>query len=235
MFLCGLRAIVLSLPAVAILGVLWPLGAALLWIFRRPYSSHLRLARLWSRALVTVCFVKVQTEGLERLDTSAAYLLAVNHPSYLDIPVLYCALPLRFRIMADYRLFRNPWLCVQLRSSGQLRVGHANPGFSITGVRGALRAILKIGDSVVIFPEEPHTDSALHPFRYGAAFISIKAGVPVVPISLSGTRRLKLERGKFVVSMKVDQPIATAALSKRDRAWLTQRVHARVAAMLQEQ
>jgi 1-acyl-sn-glycerol-3-phosphate acyltransferase len=231
-FLCGLRFFLFSLPLLALLSVVWPFASLLLYSFHRSYQKQLSLARWWSRILLATSFIRVQCQGREILDGLGPCLLVANHPSYLDVPVLLHALPMTFRFAAHEQLFRNPWLCIQLRTGGQLRVGGSASSIPVALIKQAIRLITKQGNSILIFPEEPHVDSTLHPFQEGAAYISIKSGIPVVPLALLGTRHLNRVKGTYLVTLKVGQPIPTAHLHDSDRARLTKCLHERVADLL---
>jgi 1-acyl-sn-glycerol-3-phosphate acyltransferase len=229
--LFGLRFVLVSLPLLVLVSVAWPAVSLLLWSFNRSFEIQFLLAKWWARILLGVSFVRVQWIGREILEGLDPCLLIANHPSYLDVPVLFYALPNTFRFAAHQQLFRNPWLAIQLRTGKQLRVGAK---IARATIKQAIRLIIDHGTSILIFPEEPHTDSTLHPFQEGAAYISIKAGIPVVPMALLGTRRLNRVKGKYLVTLKVGEPIPTAHLRDSDRTWLTKCLYERVAHLLNE-
>jgi 1-acyl-sn-glycerol-3-phosphate acyltransferase len=145
----------------------------------------------------------------------------------LDFPVLH-GLPGRGIIFAQRRLFFNPLLCIQLRAGHHLPLGGVGGRDTRKSVRLGIRLIAETGKSLLIFPEVSHLNSELQPFQEGAAFIAIKAGVPIVPIALSGTRQFM----GGTVTVRVGEPIDTAGLTVADRGWLTKRLHERVSEML---
>jgi 1-acyl-sn-glycerol-3-phosphate acyltransferase len=94
------------------------------------------------------------------------------------------------------------------------------------------------GVSLLIFPEGGRThDGVLGPFSEGAAYIAIKAGVPLVPVSLSGTRAVLPFGSGFPrpgrVRMSIGRPIATVGLTLKDREKITAQVRAEIAAALE--
>ena len=183
-------------------------------------------ARLWSKMILGTIGIKVQIEGLDKIDTSKAQVYVVNHLSALDIPVLYLNLPFQFRILAKKELFRYPFMGWHLRRSGQIPVVLENPKASVRSLNLAVAAIRK-GNSLVIFPEGGRSpDGQLHVFMGGAFYAAVKAQVDVVPIALVGTYEiLKMNTWHIKpgpVHMLVGQPIRTMGLSTRDIAKITE-------------
>jgi 1-acyl-sn-glycerol-3-phosphate acyltransferase len=93
--------------------------------------------------------------------------------------------------------------------------------------------------SILIFPEGGRSnDGELHPFKDGAAYIAIKAGVPVVPLAISGTREIlamhsaTFHRGS--VTVRVGDPISTDGLTLHDRKTVTETARECVVAMLHQ-
>jgi 1-acyl-sn-glycerol-3-phosphate acyltransferase len=152
-------------------------------------STHIQhgFARLWSKIILGTIGVKVQVEGLDKIDTSKPQVYVVNHLSALDIPVLYVHLPFQFRILAKKELFRYPFMGWHLRRSGQIPVVLESPKASVRSLNLAVAAI-RHGNSLVIFPEGGRSpDGQLHAFMGGAFYAAVKAQVDVVPIALVGT------------------------------------------------
>jgi 1-acyl-sn-glycerol-3-phosphate acyltransferase len=98
------------------------------------------------------------------------------------------------------------------------------------------QAVRERGISVMLFPEGGRSQTGLREFREGAAYIAIKAGVPVVPVAIMGMRELlpmgsiHIRGGNVVV--RVGEPIPTSGLKSSDRAQLTERLHREISALL---
>jgi 1-acyl-sn-glycerol-3-phosphate acyltransferase len=132
---------------------------------------------------------RFQASGLENVPAGGA-IIAPNHISNLDPPVIGCALPTRRRIhfMAKEELFKNPvvrWVITQL-CAFPVRRGTAD--------RGAIRSTLSLlaaGELVGIFPEGTRSKTGqLGKPEAGLAMIAAKAGVPVVPTAIFGTAKV---------------------------------------------
>ena len=94
------------------------------------------------------------------------------------------------------------------------------------------------GISLLLFPEGGRTLVTMRPFREGAAYIAIKAGVPAVPIALLNTRRILPMGSAYVrggdIELQIGDPIETGGMTPHDRGRLNQMLEDRVAAMVGE-
>jgi 1-acyl-sn-glycerol-3-phosphate acyltransferase len=181
--------------------------------------------------------VKMQVEGLEKIDPGRAYVFVANHRSFMDIPVLLAYLPLQFRFLAKKGLFLIPFLGTHLRRAGHLPVVKDNPRASLKSMTDAARILREHGMSVMLFPEGGRSkDGVLQDFIEGAAYIAVKAGVPVIPIAMTGTREVlpmgSLQIMSGIVELRIGDPIPTENMTMQNRATLTQMMHDRVADLL---
>jgi 1-acyl-sn-glycerol-3-phosphate acyltransferase len=191
------------------------------------------VARIWSRILLAVSGVRVIAEGVEKLDPEKGYVLAVNHSSYMDIPVLMTTIPLQFRFFAKRGLFLIPFLGTHLHRAGHIPVVRGDARASLKSMSEGARMIRERNLSMLLFPEGGRTVDHLAEFKEGPAYIAIKAGVPIVPIGLEGMRKILRMHTSIVypgtVHLRVGDPIETSQLTLKDRETLTQELHARVA------
>jgi 1-acyl-sn-glycerol-3-phosphate acyltransferase len=223
-----LRFLFISLPLIGLISILWPVASLFYWAFGGSPDGQLQLGRIWAKKFLALSFIRVQYVGLENFEGLGPCVLVANHPSLLDVPVLY-GIPARGSILAAKQLFYNPFLSIQLRTGQHLPLGGRGARDTIKSIRIAIRLIAETGRAVLIFPEEAHLDAKLHPFEQGAAFIAIVAGVPIVPIALSGTRQFM----GGTVTVRIGEPIGTEGLTVSDRGSLTACAHGRVAELMQ--
>lgn len=139
-------------------------------------------------------FFRYQIEGREHIPREGGVLIAANHASALDPPLLGCASPRQVYFMAKAELFSMPVLSWLLPRVGAFPVHRGAADRS--AIRSAIE-YLKQGNAVVIFPEGTRTRTGeLLPLQRGAGLIALKAGVPVVPVGLVGTfRPLRIKNG----------------------------------------
>lgn len=218
--------------ATVVMGTL-SLGASLSGATGR--TQH-RLARVWARMLLRIAGVRLETEGLEHLKDGCCYVIAANHQSYMDIPVILASLPIQFRFFAKKGLFHVPFLGTHLRRAGHLPVVRNDPRASLKTMSEGARLIRERQISVLLFPEGGRTCSGvIREFKEGMAYIAIKSGVPVMPLAIIGTRdvlpmgSIRLRPGR--VQLRVGKAIPTAALKLQDRHALSEMVREQVLEM----
>lgn len=144
--------------------------------------------RALMRALVTVYLAGLfKAVGVENIPRTGPLLICPNHSATLDPPLVPAFVPRGDTwSMAKSEFFRNPFIAFIYRSY------HSFPVVRHTADRAALKRtfdLLKAGHSVIIYPEGTRVESGLlaQP-EPGAGFIAQKAGCPVLPVGLTGTR-----------------------------------------------
>lgn len=225
------RTVFYLIPAISVytivLGTL-SIGSSL--FDRRGFFAH-GCARLWAHLILRTTGVTVRASGVERLDPARNYVLASNHQSIYDIPVLFDTIPLQLRIVAKASLGRFPFLGWHLRRTGHLLVQRDNPG---AGVFKRMARLIGDGVSLIVFPEGTRSrDGRVARFKGGAFLIAIDAGLPIVPVSVSGSRHV-MQKGRLMtrpgtVRVVVHEPIPAGGLTREDARALADRVRAVVA------
>jgi len=201
-------------------------------------DSSMRVGRVWARSLLWITGVRVTIEGLEKIDLNRNYLFCSNHLSYMDTPVVMSHIPAQFRFLAKKGLFQIPFLGTHLSQAGHIPVPLENPREAVKTMTTAAAVMEQRSISMLIFPEGGRSeDGTLQTFKEGGAFIAVKAGVPLLPIALIGTREV-MAMGSPVfhpfrrVTLRIGDPIPTEGLTTRDRGQLTEAVREQIAAML---
>jgi 1-acyl-sn-glycerol-3-phosphate acyltransferase len=199
-------------------------------VLRLPARAGRLIARTWARLNLLVSGVRVRLEGLERVDPSHPFVLAANHESQFDILVLQGWFPHPFSWLAKQELFRIPLLGQAMHRLGDVPVDRGKGRAALRSLAEAA-ARIAAGTSVVVFPEGTRSpDGFLQEFKTGAMILAIKAGVPVVPVAILGSREV-LPRGRLLVrpgtvTVRFGEPIPTAGLTLRDKEALAGRVRA---------
>jgi 1-acyl-sn-glycerol-3-phosphate acyltransferase len=178
----------------------------------------------------------VVTDLRTTLDPKRPYVFMSNHASTVDIWALYVALPIIVRMIAKKQLAAIPILGWGMWAGRFIFIDRHNAASARRSIERAKERI-QGGESVLIFPEGTRTrDGNMLPFKKGGFHLAIDAGVPIVPVALTGTREL-MPRGSWLVrpgqvTVTVGEPIETTGLSPDDREQLLDVVHARIAAMV---
>ena len=122
--------------------------------------------------------------GAERVPRTGPVVLAANHITLLDGPLLIGVAPRPLHILVKTELFRGP-LGVVLRAAGQIPVDRHAGRPALQSALGVLRR----GGAVGIFPEGTRGRGTVEQVRAGAAWLAVHGGAPVVPVAILGTRR----------------------------------------------
>ncbi len=150
----------------------------------------------------------------ERVPGKGAVILACNHASFLDPPLVGAALRRDINYLARENLFRFPILGAILRSWNVVPVDREGGGAK--GLKAILDRLLA-GGAIILFPEGTRTrDGKLQPARAGVGLTVIKSSVPVVPVRVFGTyfaygRHMRLPR-PYRVAVKFGTPLLFEAL-----------------------
>jgi 1-acyl-sn-glycerol-3-phosphate acyltransferase len=197
-------------------------------------QQHL-VARRWAATMLRIALSPVQVVNAERLRDAPVAVFASNHLSYMDTPVVFAKLPFQFRILAKQGLWKLPFVGWYLNRSGQVPIDSSSSRSTIAGLlRGV--AALKAGMRLFVFPEGSRSpDGRLKTPASGAAFMAIRAGVPLVPLALVGTYELLpihvYSLRPRPLKLVVGEPVSTEGLTTRDADELTARVQANIAEM----
>jgi 1-acyl-sn-glycerol-3-phosphate acyltransferase len=204
--------VVFLIPVVGISTVV--LGAASLLstlVDRRGYTAH-AIARVWARIILVVTRVRVTVDGLQHLEPGRTYVFVANHQSLYDIPVLFWSLPFQLRIIAKESLGSVPVIGAHLKRTGHMLVDRRRPDRA--GIFGWAGRLTRDGLSLIVFPEGTRSrDGRVQPFKGGSFYLAMQAGLPLVPLSIVGSRHI-MRRGEVTarpgrVSLVIHPPLPT--------------------------
>ncbi|MET0594718.1 MAG: lysophospholipid acyltransferase family protein [Polyangiaceae bacterium] len=199
-------------------------------------ESTRKLARFWGVRLCRTCGVEVATRGGESVRWHEPLIVMANHQSFLDIPVLYAALPEPFGMLAKQELFRLPIFSGAMRGLRCIPIDRGNVRQSLASLRQAADQI-RAGNSIVVFPEGTRSsDGALQELKTGPFYLAEMARVPIVPVAIRGTAQSLAKSRVLVrparVEVTIGDPILPARRGPAERDRLRSAVHASLAALL---
>ena len=222
----ALALIVLALPV-----------QALLLALTLPFDRNRRVAGRFLRivgVLLSCCFPpwRLRVEG--RFPGKGPYVVVANHQSILDI-LLLSHLPREMKWVGKESLFKLPWVGWMLRMTGDIPIRRGDPESGGEALARA-REYLRRGMSVMIFPEGTRSaKGALLPFKSGAFRLAVDAGVPILPVAVSGTAHGMPKGGPWVrpcrATARILEPVEVGPF-REDPTGLRDEVRARIAATL---
>jgi 1-acyl-sn-glycerol-3-phosphate acyltransferase len=199
-----------------------------------PYVTprFLYEALRWAAIVIFSIAGRVHLRGRQNVPTKGPYIIASNHLSWTDIPLVPAYLPGKVIYMAKEEAFLSKigWL---VRFLGAFPVKRGE------GDRQAIRAAdeqLKKGNVLVIFPEGTRSKTrTLAKAHAGLGMIALRSGVPVIPVAISGSENM-LKKFGAQITISYGEPIILkpkgAKITREDIDNATEEVMHKIAAML---
>ena len=157
--------------------------------FDRQQRVHDVCSIWWARGILALAGARLKVSGGEHVSRDERYIIVANHQSLLDAVVMVAALqPLTpVRMVARAGAFRIPLIGWGMRLFGHISVDPRSMRASLAGLQQAQQGV-KQRCSTVFFPEGTRSrDGALQPFHNSAFHIASRAGVRVLPVTVSGS------------------------------------------------
>lgn len=238
-WLCVLRTAAGYAYAMLSLALFLPVSVLALVADRRQ-RVHDLCAILWARGILALAGVRLRVEGGARVSRGECYVVVANHQSLLDAMIMVGAMmPLTpLRMVAKRSLFRVPLLGWSMRAFGHMAVDHRSLRGSAGGLKQAQRMV-RHRWSTGFFPEGTRSSGeAMLPFHNAAFHIAARAGVKVLPVTISGSRAL-LPKGKLAmqrggeVRVVIHEPIAPTTQGREDVRALSDQARAAIQGALE--
>jgi 1-acyl-sn-glycerol-3-phosphate acyltransferase len=220
----------LALALVLPLLILWSMIAGDITFMYDRFQDGLRIG-------LRIAGIHVHVAGLENIPPGVC-VFASNHASNLDPVALVPQFPRRVSLLAKSEVFRIPILSKAIRLAKLVPVDRGDKEAAAESVDVAVK-YLKEGISFCVYPEGTRSrDGRLLPFKRGTFVMAIRAGVPVVPVSLAGTQNL-MRKGDWRiypgdVTVRFGPAVDSSAYKSDQRDELRQRVQDLVAEGLPE-
>jgi len=199
----------------------WICLALLLRLVRDERLPLRMAARCWAPGLLGGAGARLQVEGLERVDWTQPLVLVCNHQSVIDACALFRAVPTPLRFVLKEEMTRVPFVGWYARRMGMVFIERGSARSSPQRLRDAV-SLVRNGAQLCAFPEGTRSrDGSVGPFKGGVLQVAIAAGVPVVPVAISGSGAVLPAAGfrvrPGVIRLRFGSPIATAGLAVEDR------------------
>ncbi len=233
------RTNLIQTPALSLATAAFGSMALLISLVERSGRTQHRIAQCWARVCVWISGSRLTVRGAEKLRKHRVAVYASNHTSYMDTPVIFASLPFQFRILAKREQWTMAFIGWYLNRSGQISIETTDAHTTLSSLGAGVKA-LRAGMPLYVFPEGSRTPNGeLQPFLSGAAYLAIRAQVPLVPIALTGVYDLlpihthHFYPGELVLT--VGEPMETAGMTVRQTDELTARLRATIEGMLKQE
>ena len=210
--------------------------AAMIWT---PEIASRYVAATWARIICLMTPVGVTVEGAENVDPGRSYVVVCNHQSQYDIFLVYGWLKLDLKWVLKAELRKAPGVGIGCEKAGHIFVDRANPEKARQSVSDALK---RVGDGVGIlfFAEGTRSqDGKLRPFKKGAFRVATSQNIPILPVTIIGTRDIQRSKSLFIfpgrVKMVIHPAIEVDGESQADIRDLMTRTREAIASVLPEE
>lgn len=193
---------------------------------RAPYT----VGKIWSQLIFWTNRVKLETVGLENIDTHRSYVFMANHVSHLDPPAVALAIPNTLRFIGKLALSRIPVFGPAARRAGVIFIDRGDSESSRAELNRTIAA-LQDGVSTFFFAEGTRSlDGQLLPFKKGGVMLALKTGLPIVPVTVTGSYALFPKKQRFIrpgtVHVEIGKPIEVVGYTPDDRDRLLMEIRA---------
>jgi 1-acyl-sn-glycerol-3-phosphate acyltransferase len=183
----------------------------------------LRFGRSWARGICAAAGVSVTALGVANIPADRPVILISNHQSHFDMLALLLTMPRPFRVVAKRHLFYIPVFGWCLYLAGMIPIDREKRSSAFQSLERAADRI-RGGEPVLFFPEGTRSrDGQLLPFKKGAFVIALKAGAPIVPVSVAGSLAvlpkgsLRIRPGHITVRYGPEIAVASETLDTKER------------------
>jgi len=162
--------------------------ALILLIFMKPQFPSRFCGTLWARINAWFTPIWVTVSGRENMDRRKSYVIVSNHQSQYDIFVLYGWLGVDFKWVMKQELRKVPVIGIACDKLGHIFIDRADRKAAVATIKQA-KTKIRGGTSVLFFPEGTRSRTLrMLPFKKGAFKMALDLGLPILPISIIGTR-----------------------------------------------
>jgi 1-acyl-sn-glycerol-3-phosphate acyltransferase len=212
--------------------------SAIIFSFVDPGGGmYHRHARLWARLGLWLAGARVEVTGLGKVPADVPVIFMSNHQGNFDILALLLVVPRKFAWIAKEELFRIPVFGHSMARAGYIPLDRSDGRRALKSMDAAA-AKIRNGASVVIFPEGTRSlDGNLLPFKRGGFLVAARAGVPIIPVTIDGSRQInpppRLELHPGTIKVRFGEPIVTAGGGRGKDEQLMAQVRAAIASGLE--
>ncbi|MFT5642196.1 MAG: 1-acyl-sn-glycerol-3-phosphate acyltransferase, partial [Cyclobacteriaceae bacterium] len=168
-----------------------------------PKTSVLMARTMFAPGILWLCGVSLEIRGKENLSNDESYVFVANHLSYLDIPVLFRAIPHGLHFVAKKELKFVPFIGWYMFATGMIFVDRSNRQKAIASLDRAGKLIKK-GRDVLMFPEGTRSRTGnVAAFKKGPFMLASKADIAVVPVAVIGTDKVMSPKSFVIKPYKV--------------------------------
>jgi len=201
-------------------------------LFRKGKFTD-KVGKTWAYLILKVSSVRIEIDGKNNIDKNKPYIFVANHMSMFDIPATITAIPNELKMLAKKELYKIPLFGWVLHAGRHVKIDRQNREKAVHHLDKAIERVKKGDISIMVYPEGTRsTDGKIKNFKKGAFVLAIKSGIPIVPVTIAGSREIvpkkSLRINEGTIKIVIDKPIETKGLSLDDKNELLKNVQEKI-------
>ena len=183
-------------------------------MFSHTGNLAFSISKLWAYIMLAVSFVRTEIRNIDKIHKGTSYIIISNHQSLCDIIVLVTTLGIQYRWIIKKEILKIPIFGYALYASRNIFIDRSNTTRAIESINKGINRLPK-GVSVMVFAEGTRSpDGQIHEFKKGGFITAVTRKIPILPITVNGSRRvlpkgsLTLKPGK--IQVVIGDPIDTS-------------------------
>ena len=183
-------------------------------LLSRTGNLAFSISKLWAYTMLAVSFVRTEIKNKAKIQPRTSYIIISNHQSLYDIIALVTTLGIQYRWFIKNEVLKIPIFGYALYASRNIFIDRANTASAIQSINQGIDR-LPGGVSVMVFAEGTRSpDGLIHEFKKGGFVTAIRRKIPILPVTVNGSRRilpkgsLDLKSGK--IQVVIGDPIDTS-------------------------
>ncbi|MDS1029128.1 lysophospholipid acyltransferase family protein [Bacillota bacterium LX-D] len=195
-----------------------------------------QIVKKWARSLVNLTGSKVTVTGAENIPSQGSVVFISNHQGNFDIPILLGFIDKPKAFIAKKELKKMPFISSWMRYMNCIFMDRSSARAGLKAIQEGI-AVLRKGYSLVIFPEGTRSrGNQIGEFKPGSFKLALKAGVPIVPVTIKGSYNIMETNGWMIkpanVQVIISEPVSITNLSKEETDRLPEKVKNIIASKL---
>jgi 1-acyl-sn-glycerol-3-phosphate acyltransferase len=167
-------------------------------LLSRTGNLAFSISKLWAYTMLAVSFVRTQIKSKAKIRKGTAYIIISNHQSLYDIIALVTALGIQYRWFIKKEVLKIPIFGYALYASRNIFIDRANTASAIESINKGIDRLPE-GVSIMVFAEGTRSsDGQIHEFKKGGFVTAVRRKIPILPVTVNGSRRV-LPKGSLVV------------------------------------
>jgi 1-acyl-sn-glycerol-3-phosphate acyltransferase len=167
-------------------------------LLSRTGNLAFSISKLWAYTMLAVSFVRTEIINKEKIQRGKSYIIISNHQSLYDIIALVTRLGIQYRWFIKKEILKIPIFGYALYASRNIFIDRSDTAKSIESINKGIDR-LPGGVSIMVFAEGTRSpDGRIHEFKKGGFVTAVRRKIPILPVTVNGSRRI-LPKGSLIV------------------------------------